>query len=88
MGEPLRGDCLSLHKVGALITSEKMLAKVEKAVWSLAWKKCVCVCGVYGVYGACTRMCVCVLLTLLVPWAAAAMPLESLEIPVFKSKAS
>lgn len=33
-------------------------------------------------------VCVCVLLTLLVPWAAAAMPLESLEIPVFKSKAS
>lgn len=63
-----------------------MLAKVEKAVWSLAWKKCVW--GVCAVCGACTRMCVYVLLTLLVPWAATAMPLESLEIPVFKSKAS
>lgn len=36
----------------------------------------------------CVHTPVCVLLTLLVPWTAAAMPLESLEIPVFKSKAS
>lgn len=58
MGEPLRDDCLPLPKVGALITSEKMLAKVEKSAWSLAWKKRVW--GVYGVCGACTRICVCV----------------------------
>lgn len=39
--------------------------------------RCVCVCVI----------CLSVLLTLLVPWAASAMPLESLEIPILKSKA-
>lgn len=45
-------------------------------------------CGECMVCVVHAHACVCVLLTLVVPWAAAVMPLESLEIPVFKSKAS